>query len=139
LAETLIGMSENGQQSEALEVIAHERKTTLGQLRRLFQMARVQIKDNIRPVIIYITEDGQTPILGLLVDQVNDVVTYDETTLLDIESSNLNRIHDIELSSTLLKGFVRDNEGGECFLLRPTKLLELKNENKESSPLEQSA
>ncbi|MBT5229822.1 MAG: chemotaxis protein, partial [Methylococcales bacterium] len=84
-------MSENGQQSEALEVIAHERKTTLGQLRRLFQMARVQIKDNIRPVIIYITEDGQTPILGLLVDQVNDVVTYDETTLLDIESSNLNR------------------------------------------------
>ncbi|MBT7442972.1 MAG: hypothetical protein HN790_03290 [Methylococcales bacterium] len=132
-------MSENGQQSEALEVIAHERKTTLGQLRRLFQMARVQIKDNIRPVIIYITEDGQTPILGLLVDQVNDVVTYDETTLLDIESSNLNRIHDIELSSTLLKGFVRDNEGGECFLLRPTKLLELKNENKESSPLEQSA
>ena len=139
MAETLIGMSENGQQSEALEVIAHERKTTLGQLRRLFQMARVQIKDNIRPVIIYITEDGQTPILGLLVDQVNDVVTYDETTLLDIESSNLNRIHDIELSSTLLKGFVRDNEGGECFLLRPTKLLELKNENKESSPLEQSA
>lgn len=126
LAEQLITLSDNGKQHEALEIIAHERKTTLGQLKRLFHLARMQIKDNIRPVIIYITENGQTPTLGLLVDQVNDVVTYDESTLLNVEKSNLNRIHGIKLSDSLLKGFVRDAEGRECFLLRPTKLLELK-------------
>jgi chemotaxis signal transduction protein len=126
LAEKLLAMRDNEQIEEALEIIKEEREITLGKLRRLFDAARTQISDSSRQVIIYITDDGSTPRLGLIVDEVNDVVSYEDDELLPAERSNLSRLSDINMSESLLKGFIKSTreDKDDCFLFDPMKVMD---------------
>ncbi len=81
LADKLLGLRDRGQVEEALAVLDEERETTLSLMRRLFRQARAQLRVMIRPVLLYLTDDGSTPYCCLALDEINDVLSFDEDAL----------------------------------------------------------
>ena len=78
LAEKLLSLRNQDKAEQALEELKLERHTTLRRLKSLFNKARDQIKGVMRPVIIFITENGVDPKFGMVVDEINDVIIYSE-------------------------------------------------------------
>ena len=46
------------------------------QLKRLFESAKEQVALDYKPIIIFTTKDGSSPHIGLLVDKVEDSISY---------------------------------------------------------------
>jgi chemotaxis signal transduction protein len=76
LANKLLTLCDNGKQNQAMEQLHFEKHSTLRRLQSLFHQAREQIKSVMRPIIIFTTKDGIIPTLGILVDEINDVIEY---------------------------------------------------------------
>lgn len=78
LAEKLLKERDAGKKDKALDQLRVERHTTLRRLRSLFSRARDQVQGAMRPVILFVTEDGTAPAFGIVVDEINDVIEYSE-------------------------------------------------------------
>jgi chemotaxis signal transduction protein len=77
LAEELLDMRDHGNTDLALEKLQQQRQTTLRRLRALFERTREQINSAMRQVLLFVTTDGKTPLYALLIDDINDVITYE--------------------------------------------------------------
>ncbi|WP_404341514.1 chemotaxis protein [Pseudoalteromonas mariniglutinosa] len=75
-AKHIISLQKKGMQSQAINEINSERNTHFMQLIRLFESAREQIILDYKPIIIFTTKDGSSPHIGLLVDKVEDNISY---------------------------------------------------------------
>ncbi|BBN83045.1 hypothetical protein PA25_30300 [Pseudoalteromonas sp. A25] len=78
LADKLLLLCEQDKQQEAIVMLEKERSTTYVKLMRLFESAREQISLDHKPIIVFTTQDGQKPHIGLLVDQVEDNMHCEE-------------------------------------------------------------
>jgi len=121
LAEKLLLLRDQGKIASALEIINHERIKTLAELKKLFHLARTRIRESIQPVVLYLTRDGETPVLGLLVDEVNDVVTMEEEDIISAEHLDVLSQGD---GGKLLKGYVKTGTKSDYFVFDPFRILD---------------
>ncbi|MBE0440405.1 MAG: CZB domain-containing protein [Gammaproteobacteria bacterium] len=96
LGDRLIKLRDSNKQEEALEILAVERATTLRRLRALFTRVRDQIQSGIRPVLLYVTLDGKTPRYALMIDEINDVINYNQSDFQSSQAGTLGLIKKIE-------------------------------------------
>ncbi|CAM4066364.1 CZB domain-containing protein [Pseudoalteromonas byunsanensis] len=78
LADKLLTLCEQDKKQQAITMLEKERATTYIKLMRLFESAREQISLDHKPIIVFTTQDGQKPHIGLLVDQVEDNIHCEE-------------------------------------------------------------
>ncbi|WP_105166695.1 CZB domain-containing protein [Pseudoalteromonas sp. T1lg23B] len=78
LADKLLTLCEQDKKQQAITMLEKERATTYIKLMRLFESAREQISLDHKPIIVFTTQDGHKPHIGLLVDQVEDNIHCEE-------------------------------------------------------------
>lgn len=111
LAEELLRLSSQDQKQKALEILNHQRITTLSKLRGLFARAREQVKSAMRPILLYVTRDGLTPRYALLIDEVNDVLNYSDA---DLHTSNQGPLSQFRSIEKVLNGIYTRDDRPDC-------------------------
>ncbi|CAH9055249.1 hypothetical protein PSECIP111951_02763 [Pseudoalteromonas holothuriae] len=81
LADTLLSLCADDKKQKALSMLDKEKATTFLKLMRLFESAREQISLDHKPIIVFTTQDGHKPHIGLLVDQVEDNMHCEESEI----------------------------------------------------------
>ena len=114
MADELLSMKSRGETEKALEKIKLARLNTLAHLRQQFSRARNQIGQSIRPVILYLTTDGYTPLIGLLIDEVNDVVTFSSSEMNDLDSLGFGNAI---TNQDMFAGYLSKDGSRECLLI----------------------
>jgi chemotaxis signal transduction protein len=123
LASTLLAMSNQGRTEEALKELSHHRVTTLQRLRSLFSRAREQIRSGMRQVLLFVTEDGKTPVYALKIDEINDVMTY---ALSDFQAASSGALAQIPGMTHILSGIYSGDAGKDCLVLDVSTLTDKK-------------
>jgi chemotaxis signal transduction protein len=113
LAEELLNLAQNNQ-AKALERLAYERKTTLSQLQKLFEVARERVLNNIRPIIVFI-EHNDKKIGALRLDNIKDIETYSiEQFSRDNSTEGIMKRNQNDF---VIEGFLRQGDKAPCMLL----------------------
>jgi len=121
LADELLGLALKEGKERALQVLQIERDTTLKALQRAFSFAREALRISQHTVLLYVTSDGRTPRLALRLDDISDILTFDERDCVPLDSIDLpKRAIPNELITAYLRG-----KAGDCFLLEPASLVQL--------------
>ncbi len=124
LANELIKMNKAGQKQQALTILNNEREMTLSRMIRLFDGCRRELTRLCRPVVMFVTKDGNTPLLGLIINQIDDVQEIENDEILSLENLSVGSIILNDEIAPLVKGFV-SRKNIECLLLEPQRLLEV--------------
>lgn len=119
LADELLNLKSRGQLDQALEKLNHARINTLAQLRKQFNYARDQINSSIRPVVLYLTADGSTPLIGLMIDEINDVISFGKNEMNDLESLSFAQAIDCQ---EIFAGYLSKDGQQDCLLINPDKI-----------------
>lgn len=119
LADDLLGLKTTGQLQKALEKLGHARNNTLAQLRKNFAYARDQINSSIRPVVLYLTVDGSTPLIGLMIDEINDVVSFSKNEMHELSSLSFADAIDCQ---EIFDGYLSKDGQRDCLLINPNKI-----------------
>jgi len=69
--------SKNGKE-EALKQLAIAKRGSISELIRLFSYTKSQLESAVHPVVLYITRDGVTPWFALVLDSMDDIVSYED-------------------------------------------------------------
>jgi len=120
LADQLLEMCENGEKEKSLQILEHERNTTLLKLRNLFSKARDQLSGSIKPVLIYLTLDGQQSHIALKVDEIADVEEVNQEDLVAYENIGLPHF---DKTRQFIDAYMTLDSGQECLLIKPDKIL----------------
>jgi len=107
------------------------------QLKRLFESAIEQIELDYKPIIVFTTKDGSNPHIGLLVDRVEDSISYKKE---DIKP--LDKITDIGFdidpqTKNMMRGLIKLEQRHSVLIdpsaiFRPTHIQNQQTENTES-------
>ncbi len=124
LGSELIALRDSGKKDEALAKLTYGREVTLSKMIRLFEDARAQITRGSRPVVMFVTKDGNTPLLGIVINQIDDVQEIEQSDILSLDEISVGSIIQNDSIAPLIKGFIR-NDKLECLLLEPERLLEV--------------
>lgn len=120
-AESLLVLRDRGEKDEALKRLELARHGTLKNLRRLFKRAREQLHDSMRPVLLMITSDsGETPALALRIDEIADVVTFENGSIVTHRRIGV-PIRNV--AEGLLVGVAPSASGCDCLVVDPVKML----------------
>jgi purine-binding chemotaxis protein CheW len=111
LAEKLLELRDKGKKDEALECLRVEKITTLRRLQALFRQSREQVKSAMRPVIIFVTEDGLVPKFGIVIDEINNIIEYDANSI----QSNIG-IKSLSGKSNLFSGIYVGEDGVDSII-----------------------
>jgi chemotaxis signal transduction protein len=122
LGDALIKLRDSGRSDEALNILAHERTTTLRRLSALFARARDQIQSGMRPVLLYVTLDGKTPRYALLIDEINDVINYAQS---DYQSSQTGSLGLIKRIDHVLDGIFTKKGLSDCLYFNIDRLTDI--------------
>ncbi|MEO1338932.1 MAG: CZB domain-containing protein, partial [Myxococcota bacterium] len=116
LADELISMTLYGRREEALERLDLERETTFRRMRTLFSEARDQIEEMSRTVLLFLTDNGHTPRVGLRIDEIDDVVSFSASVFVPADRVSVDVRPGVR---EMLLGYI--NEGGrQAILIQPT-------------------
>lgn len=129
LADKLLELRDNNKNEEVLEILAHERITTLNRLRVLFSRARDQIKSGMRQVLLFVTLDGKTPRYALLIDEINDVINYEAS---DFQSSRAGALGLFRKIEDVIEGIFTRKDTPDCLFFDINKMTDV-NEVKKVS------
>ncbi len=125
LADELLEYKARGEVEEALYRLDIARKTVLRRLRKTFHHARVQLKESIRDVVLNLTVDGETPLVGLKIDEINDVITYPRANLLELAEVGLPVNPQTQ---RLFRGYLSNDQGQDCLLIDPEQIIPVASE-----------
>lgn len=121
LADELIDLAARDGTDVALRQLAIERDTTLKTLHRTFDFARESLRSSQHTVLLYITSDGRSPRMALRIDNISDILTFDEKDRVSLDR--------IELpAGAIAKDMISDylrGKAGDCLLLEPDTLARL--------------
>jgi chemotaxis signal transduction protein len=91
----------------------------LQKIHSLTQRAKDQVESDMRQVLLFVTDDGKTPRYALLIDEINDVISYDAA---EFQSSTSGALAQIRKIREVLAGiFSRDN-APDCLFFDIDKL-----------------
>lgn len=113
LAKKLINMSHDDH-DEALKILEHERLNTLSELINLFHLAKDRALSSVRPIIIFVEHCGGR-VTALRLDNINDIVTFDQKLFCEDESADgilKNKSEDF-----VIEGFLRDGDSPPIMLI----------------------
>jgi len=121
LADELLDLKENGKLDDALEKLRIARITTLNYLKKYFSHARSQIEESLHSVVINITNDGIKPLVALQIDEIHEVMNFNQSDLRSLDKMGLEAVLEME---GLFKGYLgsQDNRSS-CLLLDSDNLL----------------
>lgn len=123
LADHLLGMASGGDVRGAQEKLAEERDWTLREMCHTFQKVRDHLRASSRRVVLFLTRDGSTPSIALLLDEIADVRRFGADALHGLVS-DLGSAADE--AREMFDGMLVDGaEGEDCVLLNPAPLLEM--------------
>ncbi len=120
LADELLELKSRGDEEEALYRLDIARNTVLRRLRKTFHHARVQLQESIRDVVLNLTVDGETPLVGLKIDEINDVIPYPRERLLPLADVGLPVSSHAE---RLFTGYLSNRKGEDCLLIDPEQII----------------
>ena len=120
LADELLTLCEEVKQEEALNKLEYERSSTLVKLRQLFSKTRDHLTGSIKPILIYMTMDGEAPQLALQVDEIANVEEIEPEKLVPYEAIGLPHFN---LSRQFVDAYMTLESGQECLVIRPDKIL----------------
>ncbi|QTL36642.1 MULTISPECIES: chemotaxis protein CheW [Pseudoalteromonas] len=110
LADKLLTINAKGDKDEALRLLEKEKATTFMKLIRLFESARDQIILDHKPIIVFTTQDGQRPHIGLLVDQVEDNIHCDESDIKSLHEMTSMGFEIDPQTRKMMKGLIKQGE-----------------------------
>ncbi len=122
LADKLLDMKKNGELEHALKLLRHERNVTLKRLMKRFEQARTHLKESARQVLLYITEDGTTPIVALRIDDINDVIDFKSEQFKPM--AHIDNILTGEASEIII-AYLKQAEQADCLLIEASNLVKL--------------
>lgn len=121
LADELLELAQKEGREEAQAALAVERRTTLRILQRTFDFARETLRSSQHTVLLYVTSEGRTPRMALRIDDISDILTFEEKERVSIDK--------IELPvGAIAKDMISDylrGKAGDCLLLEPDALVRL--------------
>lgn len=121
LADELLALRENDQVDTAIEKLHAARMTTLNYLRKHFTHARDQIQDSLHTVVINITNDGVKPVVALQIDEIHEVMNFNQADLIGLDKIGLDEIAGME---GYFRGYLgSDDNKSSCLLLDTENLL----------------
>lgn len=120
LADKLLSMRDAGNKEAAIKELNFQRSTTLRRLRSLFSHARLQLQELMRPILLYVTQDGNKPAFALLIDEVHDALTYDLASCHSPEKAGFNLLLG---QDKFIKGVFSDAQHPKCILLDVDNIL----------------
>lgn len=119
LADELLEKERKEGKEAALLALALERRITLQTLLRAFEFVRETLRSSLHEVLMYVTLDGRTPRMALRVDDIQNILAFEEGDRIPLDAIELPaRAISRELISDYLRGKV-----GDCFLLDPRGLI----------------
>lgn len=119
LADKLILMEKDEGIDKALKALKLERRLTLTRLLKRFEQARAHLRESSRQVLLYITENGKTPIVALRIDDINDVIDFKSE-----QFKPMDRINNIlnESASELIIAYLKQKDLADCLLIETSNL-----------------
>ena len=121
LADRLLELRDRGGQDEALQILTVEQKTTLMQLRHLFERARSQVHDGIKSVLLFVTTDGKEARIALRLSEISDMVSFNREQLTPTGSLG---VADSERLSGVFTGYLNSGTDKDCLLVDIDGLLD---------------
>ncbi len=119
LADKIILMEKEEGVDKALKALKLERILTLTRLLKRFEQARAHLRESSRQVLLYITENGKTPIVALRIDDINDVIDFKTK-----QFKPMDRINNIlnETASELVIAYLKQKDLADCLLIDTSNL-----------------
>ncbi|KKN50366.1 hypothetical protein LCGC14_0633520 [marine sediment metagenome] len=121
LADEVLTMRESGQTEEAMAILRQHRSSSLQRMKTLFSRAIDHLKGAMRPVLLFVTDDGKTPRFALLIDEINDVVTYAEDEFQASDAGSLSQLSEI---AKVLDGIYTRQDKPDCLYFDIDKLVD---------------
>ncbi|WP_273150712.1 chemotaxis protein CheW [Methylophaga thiooxydans] len=97
----------------------HKANQVLLTLKTLGKRAKEQVESDMRQVLLFITDDGKTPRYALLIDEINDVISYDAAEFQSTANGALSQIKKIR---EILLGIYSRDDQKDCLLFDINKL-----------------
>lgn len=100
----------NDKQHQAIEKLNSVSSTILPRITSIFSRIKEQITSSMRQVLLFITNDGMTPCLAILIDEINDVISYKPANLQKSDVGPLSLINEINnaIDGVYIKEGVQD-------------------------------
>lgn len=77
-ADTLLELASSAGTEEALKQLSVAKSGRISELMRLFSYTKSQLQSAVHPVVLYMTRDGVTPWFALVLDSMDDIVSYED-------------------------------------------------------------
>jgi len=97
----------------------HKANHLLLKLKTLGKRAKEQIESDMRQVLLFITDDGKTPRYALLIDEINDVISYDAA---EFQSTANGALAQIKKIRDILSGIYSRDDQKDCLFFDINKL-----------------
>jgi chemotaxis signal transduction protein len=97
----------------------HKAGLLLQKLRTIGKRAKEQVESDMRQVLLFITDDGKTPRYALLIDEINDVISYDAA---EFQSTDNGALAQIKKIREILSGIYSRDEERDCLFFDINKL-----------------
>lgn len=97
----------------------HKANQLLLKLKNLGKRTKEQIESDMRQVLLFITDDGKTPRYALLIDEINDVISYDAA---EFQSTSKGALAQINKIRDILSGIYSHDEHTDCLVFDINKL-----------------
>lgn len=94
--EQLITLTYDQQWQQAELVFKQQRTVISKQFEQILNRAHQCLNVKARPVLLYLTENGRTPAYALLVDHINDVLSYPQSGFQSCETGPMQAIEEIK-------------------------------------------
>ncbi|MGV6851211.1 MAG: CZB domain-containing protein [bacterium] len=124
MADTLLSLSGRGKTEEALGMLKLEREITLARLIKRFGQAREHALGAVRPVLLYVTNDGNRPVMALRIDQIHDVMEYDLQKQLPV--TRLERFINSD-ARRVVRAYLSETDGHNCVQIDPVVMAEFEH------------
>jgi len=107
-------------QHQAIEKLNSISSTILPRITSIFTRIKEQITSSMRQVLLFITNDGITPYSAILIDEINDVISYKPANLQKSDVGPLSLINEINnaIDGVYIKEGVQD-----CLYLSVDKII----------------
>jgi len=120
LADELL-VTENDNQTVTINILERA-DTTLRQLLTVFSHVREQLNSSMRQVLLFVTDDGKTPRYALMIDNVNDVISYSAS---DFQASNNGPLSTIPKIEGIIDGIYTQANQQDCLFFNIDKISDI--------------
>jgi Chemoreceptor zinc-binding domain len=127
LAAKLLELNKSNHE-QALKILSEERMGTLAELIHLFHLTKERAQSSIRPIIIFV-EHNEGKVTALRLDNINDIVTFDQKNFcLDDSSDGILKHKNADF---VVEGFLRDGDRAPLMLINCQAFSSAKNKKEQ--------